>query len=97
MAALSLWRGDAPLLLASASAAIVGSLVTLLTSALMGLAVTGVLLPVTAGGFVYIAAADLIPELQHDHSLRGLFAQVGLISLGIAVMALLTLLDAGTP
>jgi zinc transporter ZupT len=30
---------------------------------------------VTAGGFVYLAAADLIPELQHDRSLSALFIQ----------------------
>jgi len=52
-----------------------------------------VLVPLTAGGFVYIAAADLIPELQHDRSLRALVVQTGLISCGIAVMALLTLVD----
>jgi len=83
--------------LASASAAILGSLVTLLTSTVTGLVVTDVLLPVTAGGFVYIAAADLIPELHRDRSLRGLFVQVALVSLGIAVMALLTLVEARAP
>ena len=78
--------------LASASAAILGSVATLLASTETG-AVTDVLLPITAGGFVYIAAADLIPELQHDRSLRGLFVQAGFIALGITVMALLTLVE----
>jgi len=32
----------------------------------------------------------LIPELQRDRSLRGLIVQTVLISLGIAVMGLLT-------
>jgi zinc and cadmium transporter len=51
------------------------------------------LVPVTAGGFVYIAAADLIPELQHDRSVRGLLEQSGLILLGMAVMGLLGILE----
>lgn len=79
--------------LASASLAIVGTLVTLFAGHAGETALAGVLVPVTAGGFVYIAAADLIPELQHDRSLRGLVTQVSLIALGIAVMALLTLVD----
>jgi zinc transporter ZupT len=36
-----------------------------------------------------LAAADLIPELQHDRSARALFVQTALISTGIAVMGLL--------
>jgi zinc and cadmium transporter len=58
-----------------------------------GAAVTTVLVPVAAGGFVYIAAADLMPELQHDRTVRGLLVQAGLISLGIGVMGLLTTLE----
>jgi zinc and cadmium transporter len=75
--------------LASASLAIVGTLVALLAGSVAGMMMISVLVPITAGGFVYIAAADLIPELQHDRSIRGLFAQASLILLGIAVMALL--------
>jgi zinc transporter ZupT len=51
------------------------------------------LIPLTAGGFVYLAAADLIPELQHDRSLSGLFSQTGFILLGILIMGLLTLVE----
>jgi zinc transporter ZupT len=51
------------------------------------------LLLITAGGLVYLAAADLIPELQHDRSLRASFTQTILISMGIAVMGLLTLIE----
>jgi zinc and cadmium transporter len=79
--------------LASATAAILGAVLALLLGAVTGTALTTVLLPVTAGGFVYIATADLIPELQHDRSLRGLLEQALLISLGVAVMGLLGLLD----
>jgi zinc and cadmium transporter len=52
-----------------------------------------VLLPVTAGGFVYLAAADLIPELQHDRSWLALLVQTSLISLGIGVMSLLAFVE----
>jgi zinc and cadmium transporter len=79
--------------LASASVAILGAVAALLLGAVSGAAVTTVLMPVTAGGFVYIAAADLIPELQHDRSGRGLLIQVGLISLGMGVMGLLAILE----
>jgi zinc and cadmium transporter len=79
--------------LASASVAILGSVAALLLGTVSGAAVTMVLIPVTAGGFVYIAAADLIPELQHDRSGRGLLIQVSLISLGMGVMGLLAILE----
>jgi zinc and cadmium transporter len=42
-------------------------------------------------GFVYLAAADLIPVPQHDRSFRALVGQTVLISSGIAIMGLLTL------
>lgn len=78
--------------LGSASAAILGAVAGLL----LGMAtewITTILVPVTAGGFVYIAAADLIPELQHDRSGRALLVQAGLISLGMGVMGLLAILE----
>jgi zinc and cadmium transporter len=79
--------------LASASLAIVGTAAALLAGVAAQEAVTETLLPITAGGFVYLAAADLIPELQHDRSMRALVLQTTLISLGIAVMGLLSLLE----
>jgi zinc and cadmium transporter len=79
--------------LASASAAVLGTVVALLSGAVARDAVTSVLVPMAAGGFVYIASADLIPELQHDRSWTALATQAGLISAGIAVMGLLTLLE----
>jgi zinc and cadmium transporter len=75
--------------LASASVAILGTAVALLVGAEAREAVAGLLLPLTAGGFVYLAAADLIPELQHDKSLGALLTQTTLIVAGIAVMGLL--------
>jgi zinc and cadmium transporter len=79
--------------LASASVAVLGTIIGLLLGKVGGESVTAMLVPVTAGGFVYIAAADLIPELQHDRSVRGLLEQSGLILLGMAVMGLLGILE----
>ena len=77
----------------SAAVAILGTATAVLASTIAHERMTELLVPVTAGGFVYIAAADLIPELQHDRSLRALIVQTALISAGIVVMALLTLID----
>lgn len=77
----------------SAAVAILGTATAVLAGAIAHERVTELLIPVTAGGFVYIAAANLIPELQHDRSLRALGVQTVLISAGIAVMALLTFID----
>lgn len=77
--------------LASATVAVLGTVLALLVGSGAHQAVANLLIPMAAGGFVYLAAADLIPELQQDRSLRGLIVQTVLISLGIAVMGLLTL------
>lgn len=50
-------------------------------------------LPITAGGFIYIAGSDLIPELQHDCKASTSFWQFISIILGMGIMALLTLLE----
>ncbi len=50
------------------------------------------LLPITAGGFLYIAGSDLIPELHHETKISNSLAQLGSIILGVAVMAALLLL-----
>jgi zinc and cadmium transporter len=79
--------------LGSASVAILGTALSLLAASVAQQAVTSTLVPLTAGGFVYLAAADLIPELQHDRSLRALIVQTILISAGIAVMGLITFIE----
>lgn len=78
--------------LLSALVALVGAALALVAGAAMKrFSIT--LVPLTAGGFLYLAAADLVPELQHQPtSLGSLFAQVALIGAGIGVMVLLTLL-----
>lgn len=77
--------------LGSASVAILGTAISLLAGSVAQEGITTSLVPLTAGGFVYLAAADLIPELQHDRSLRALVVQTSLIAMGILVMGLLTL------
>jgi zinc and cadmium transporter len=75
--------------LASASVAILGTVLALLAGGIAKEAVTAFLIPITAGGFVYLAAADLIPELQHDRSPRALVVQTSLMAAGIGLMGLL--------
>jgi len=79
--------------LGSAAVAILGTATAIVAGAVAHERVIELLVPVTAGGFVYIATADLIPELQHDRTLRALFVQTALISGGIVVMAVLTFID----
>ena len=44
------------------------------------------LIPVTAGGFIYIALADLIPELHKKKTLRHTIVQLIAIAAGVAAM-----------
>ena len=75
---------------ASALTAVVGAiLVLILGERIVG--VSQLLIPFTAGGFIYIAGSDLIPELHKETNLAKSFLQmVGLI-LGIGVMLVLLL------
>lgn len=75
----------------SALAAVAGAILVLL----IGKNVAGFsayVLPLTAGGFIYIAGSDLIPELHHDCCASLSFWQLLWIILGIGVMALLLFL-----
>ncbi len=52
------------------------------------------LLPVTAGGFIYLAASDLIPELhRQSNRTRSSVFQLLLLSLGVGFMVLLSFLE----
>jgi zinc and cadmium transporter len=68
--------------------------------AIAGLAVGGVneqfalwLLPVTGGGFIYIALSDIVPELHKDSRLSRGVIQVASICAGIAFMTSLLFLE----
>ena len=47
------------------------------------------ILPIAAGGFIYLAASDLIPEIKHGKDMRRMALHFGVMVLGIALMYLL--------
>jgi len=51
------------------------------------------ILPIAAGGFIYIAIADLIPELKETKKIKYSIFQILTILLGILIMISLTLLE----
>ncbi|MDQ3752412.1 MAG: ZIP family metal transporter [Actinomycetota bacterium] len=71
--------------------AIVGGIFTLLFASATD--VTGYLLPFAAGGFIYIASTDLIPELHKEPEPGKSLIQVVALFFGIAVMAALLLVE----
>lgn len=76
----------------SALTAVLGGIISLTT----GPAVkeySVILLPLTAGGFIYIAGSDIIPELQGCETVSMSLLQLIAMGCGIGLMALLILLD----
>jgi len=51
------------------------------------------LIPITAGGFIYIAASDLIPELHKEVDIKKSILQLVFFIFGIIIMFGLTFLD----
>jgi len=76
----------------TALTAVLGAVVTLLVGSQME-TFTLWLLPITAGGFLYIAGSDLIPELHHEVDARTSLGQLFSIVLGVGIMALLKLAE----
>ena len=76
----------------SALAAVAGALVVIFLGA-AGESVALWLLPVAAGGFIYIASADLIPELHKTTELKSSLIQFAAMLLGIASMIALLFLE----
>jgi zinc and cadmium transporter len=75
---------------ASALVAILGAILTLALGAKF-VNLVPLLIPFTAGGFIYIASSDLIPELHKETQIgKSLLQFLGLL-LGITLMFLLTL------
>jgi len=72
--------------------AIVGVALSLLLGPAIG-DYTAVMIPLTAGGFIYIAGSDLIPELHHERGLIRSVAQFGMMLIGIGLMFALLLLE----
>lgn len=72
--------------------AVLGTLVALAVSSQTE-AFSLALLPVTAGGFLYVAAADLVPELHRETKLGRSLWQFFFILLGLSLMLLLLVLE----
>ncbi len=70
---------------------IVGAIFVLVTAEIGG--IEDLLLPFTAGAFVYIAATDLIPELHKEPEMGRSFVQLAGLVGGIAIMATLLALE----
>ena len=77
--------------LVSALASVAGAVLVLLTTKIG--AVEDLLLPFTAGAFVYIASTDLIPELHKEPKMMQSLVQLAGLVAGIGVMAALLALE----
>jgi zinc transporter ZupT len=51
------------------------------------------MLPLTAGGFIYIAGSDLVPELHKDREPLKSLLQFITMSMGVGLMSLLLLME----
>lgn len=69
----------------SALTALLGAVFTLIFAG-QNRVLLNLLLPFTAGGFIYIASADLIPELKKDLGLKKNFLQILGLGLGIFII-----------
>jgi zinc and cadmium transporter len=55
---------------------------------------SGLILPITAGGFIYLASSDLIPELhRHEPKISSSFLQLFSVILGVVLMYLLKFIE----
>lgn len=77
--------------LATALTSILGGILALLLSGIEG--IERIVVPFSAGAFVYIAATDLIPELHKEPELGKSFVQLAGLLLGVGVMASLLILE----
>lgn len=55
--------------------------------------ITKYILPITAGGFLYMATVDLIPELKEEAKFKNIAFQFLIMILGIVIMYLLLFLE----
>jgi zinc and cadmium transporter len=58
-----------------------------------GTTIISYILPIAAGGFIYIATGDLIPELQRTKGGKFFGLQVIMLLIGVGAMIALTLLE----
>ncbi len=76
----------------TALTALAGAIITLIVGAQFENLIFYIL-PMSAGGFIYIATADLIPELKKDTAAHKSVIQLLFIIIGIGLMILLKSLD----
>ncbi len=76
----------------SASLAIVGTLAAVFLDARVE-GFSTLMLPLTAGGFIYIAGSDLIPELHKDKNPLRSMIQLAAMTAGTGMMVALTLME----
>ena len=76
----------------SAVFAILGTVISLLVGSSVA-DFSGVMLPLAAGGFIYIAGSDLVPELNKESNLGKSLMQLLAIGLGIGLMLILVMLE----
>lgn len=74
----------------SALTAVAGALIILIIG--QSIELTDVIIPITIGGFLYIANADLIPELHKESKITQSLIQLFSLSIGVGIMFLLLLL-----
>lgn len=71
---------------------VVGAIFTLLFSQVAESSLV-LLLPIAAGGFIYIAATDMIPALHEHSTLPHLFGQTAIFAFGIGFMQSIIILE----
>jgi len=76
----------------SALAAVAGAIVSISLSSFSETLVMW-LVPIAAGGFIYIAMSDLIPELHKTKNVRHSIMQLAAVLIGIGAMVLLLALE----
>jgi zinc and cadmium transporter len=76
----------------SASLAIAGAIIALLIGTKFN-GFASVMLPVTAGGFIYIAGSDLLPELHRESDPTKSVLQMIAMAAGVALMLTLAILE----
>ena len=76
----------------SASASFLGLLIVFIFGNIIE-GVSNWFMPIAAGGFIYIAVADLIPELHKTKNIKYSIIQILIISLGIISMLALLILE----
>jgi zinc and cadmium transporter len=76
----------------SAVFAILGTIISLLVGSRVE-NFSSVMLPLAAGGFIYIAGSDLVPELNKESRLGKSAVQLLAIGVGVGLMLLLDMLE----